>query len=81
MPAGVAGGGGVHRARGLRRYAHSADCARAARTFTIPYTPNEVRVPYDARHRRYPPYGQYGTELVIWAGGRDLSGGTDEKGT
>ncbi|WP_371673043.1 hypothetical protein OG985_38620 [Streptomyces sp. NBC_00289] len=60
---------------------HSADCVRSARTFTLPYEANGVRAPYttyattdDAE------YGQYGTQLVIWAGGRDLSGGTDEKG-
>lgn len=59
----------------------SADCARAAKTVTVPYVPNGVRDPYrtfattdDAR------FGQYGSQLVIWAGGRDLSGATDEKG-
>jgi hypothetical protein len=59
----------------------SADCARAAKTVTVPYVPNGVRDPYrsfattdDAR------FGQFGSQLVIWAGGRDLSGGTDEKG-
>lgn len=59
----------------------SSDCARSAKTFTVPYEPNEVRDPYrtfattdDAS------FGQYGSQLVIWAGGRDLSGGTDEKG-
>ncbi|MGW2640640.1 hypothetical protein [Streptomyces sp. NPDC001348] len=58
----------------------STDCARAAKTVSVPYEPNGVRDPYktftttdDAR------FGQYGTQLVIWAGGRDLSGGTDEK--
>ncbi|WP_262700765.1 MULTISPECIES: DUF1349 domain-containing protein [Streptomyces] len=61
--------------------AHSADCARAAKTFTIPYTPNEVRAPYRTHATAdSTEFGQYGTELVIWAGGRDLSGGTDEKG-
>jgi hypothetical protein len=59
----------------------SADCARAARTFTIPYTPNQVRPPYRTHTTTDDAeYGQYGTQLVIWAGGRDLSGGTDEKG-
>ncbi|MEV0222131.1 hypothetical protein [Streptomyces sp. NPDC050704] len=59
----------------------SSDCARSAKTFTVPYEPNEVRDPYrtfattdDAE------FGQYGSQLVIWAGGRDFSGGTDEKG-
>ncbi|WP_328484009.1 hypothetical protein OHS71_38835 [Streptomyces sp. NBC_00377] len=59
----------------------SADCARAAKTVSLPYEPNGVRDPYrtfattdDAR------FGQYGSRLVIWAGGRDLSGGLDEKG-
>lgn len=59
----------------------SSDCARSAKTVTVPYEPNGVRDPYrtfattdDAA------FGQYGTQLVIWAGGRDLSGGTDEKG-
>ena len=59
----------------------SSDCARSATTFTVPYQPNEVRDPYrtfattdDAK------FGQYGSQLVIWAGGRDFSGGTDEKG-
>ncbi|MEE1832503.1 hypothetical protein [Streptomyces sp. SP17KL33] len=59
----------------------SADCARSSKTVTVPYEPNEVRAPFrtfatadDAR------FGQYGSQLVIWAGGRDLSGGTDEKG-
>jgi hypothetical protein len=59
----------------------SADCARSAKTVGVPYEPNEVREPYktfatsdDTR------FGQYGSQLVIWAGGRDLSGGTDEKG-
>ncbi|MGY0057209.1 hypothetical protein ACWY4P_11675 [Streptomyces sp. LZ34] len=81
MPAGVAGQVAFTAHVVFDVDAHSADCARAARTFTIPYTPNEVRAPY----RTYATaegteYGQYGTELVIWAGGRDLSGGTDEKG-
>ncbi|MCH5676574.1 hypothetical protein [Streptomyces gilvus] len=59
----------------------SADCARAAKTVSVPYEPNGVRDPYrtfattdDAR------FGQYGSRLVIWAGGADLSGGRDEKG-
>ncbi|MEV0775440.1 hypothetical protein ACIBLA_13455 [Streptomyces sp. NPDC050433] len=59
----------------------SSDCARSSKTVTVPYEPNGVRDPYrtfattdDAA------FGQYGTQLVIWAGGRDLSGGTDEKG-
>ncbi len=59
----------------------SADCARAAKTVSVPYEPNGVRDPYktfattdDAR------FGQYGSQLVIWAGGGDLSGGRDEKG-
>ncbi|MET9790057.1 hypothetical protein [Streptomyces canus] len=59
----------------------SADCARAAKTVSVPYEPNGVREPYktfattdDAK------FGQYGSQLVIWAGGRDFSGGTDEKG-
>ncbi|UUU19308.1 hypothetical protein [Streptomyces sp. DSM 40750] len=59
----------------------SSDCARSAKTFTVPYEPNGVRGPYrvfatadDAE------FGQYGSQLVIWAGGRDLSGGADEKG-
>ncbi|HSX97946.1 MAG TPA: hypothetical protein VLG91_11240, partial [Streptomyces sp.] len=59
----------------------SSDCARSAKTFTVPYEPNGVRDPYrtfatadDAE------FGQYGSQLVIWAGGRDFSGGTDEKG-
>ncbi len=61
---------------------HRSDCARSARTVSIPYEPNGVREPYttfatadDATFGQYAP-GQ----LVIWAGGRDLSGGTDEKG-
>lgn len=60
---------------------NSADCARSAKTFTIPYEANGVKAPYlthataDAVR-----YGQYGTQLVMWAGGKDLSGGTDEKG-
>ncbi|MFE7836497.1 hypothetical protein ACFU53_10705 [Streptomyces sp. NPDC057474] len=60
---------------------HSADCARAAKTVSVPYEPNGVRDPYktftttdDAQ------FGQYGSQLVIWAGGGDLSGGRDEKG-
>jgi hypothetical protein len=60
---------------------HSSDCARSAKTFAVPYEPNEVRDPYrtfattdDAK------FAQYGSQLVIWAGGRDFSGGTDEKG-
>ena len=60
---------------------HSSDCARAAKTVSVPYEPNGVRDPYktfattdDAR------FGQYGSQLVIWAGGADLSGGRDEKG-
>ncbi|ELP70285.1 hypothetical protein STRTUCAR8_09915 [Streptomyces turgidiscabies Car8] len=58
-----------------------SDCARAAKTFSVPYEPNAVRDPY----RTYATtddaeFGQYGGQLVIWAGGRDLSGGTDEKG-
>lgn len=59
----------------------SADCARAAKTVSVSYEPNGVRDPYktfattgDAR------FGQYGSQLVIWAGGGDLSGGRDEKG-
>ncbi|MET7781983.1 hypothetical protein ABZT28_40770 [Streptomyces sp. NPDC005388] len=59
----------------------SCDCARAAKTVSVPYEPNGVRDPYktfattdDAR------FGQYGSQLVIWAGGGDLSGGRDEKG-
>ncbi|MGW1562480.1 hypothetical protein ACWCQ1_39080 [Streptomyces sp. NPDC002144] len=59
----------------------SCDCARAAKTVSVPYEPNGVRDPYqtfattdDAR------FGQYGSQLVIWAGGADLSGGRDEKG-
>ncbi|WP_344401622.1 hypothetical protein [Streptomyces longisporus] len=59
----------------------SSDCARAAKTVSVPYEPNGVREPYktfattdDAR------FGQYGSQLVIWAGGADLSGGRDEKG-
>ncbi|MCX4598191.1 DUF1349 domain-containing protein [Streptomyces sp. NBC_01549] len=59
----------------------SADCARAAKTVSVPYEPNGVRDPYktfattdDAQ------FGQYGSQLVIWAGGGDLSGGRDEKG-
>lgn len=59
----------------------SSDCARSAKAFTVPYEPNGVRDPYrtfattdDAK------FGQYGSQLVIWAGGRDFSGGTDEKG-
>ncbi|WP_405825781.1 hypothetical protein OG241_49565 [Streptomyces sp. NBC_01390] len=59
----------------------SSDCARSSKTVTVPYEPNGVRDPYrtfattdDAQ------FGQYGSQLVIWAGGRDLSGGTDEKG-
>ncbi|MET9911927.1 hypothetical protein ABZZ74_34855 [Streptomyces sp. NPDC006476] len=59
----------------------SSDCARAAKTVSVPYEPNGVRDPYqtfattdDAR------FGQYGSQLVIWAGGADLSGGRDEKG-
>ncbi|MER7690330.1 hypothetical protein [Streptomyces sp. NPDC097610] len=59
----------------------SSDCARAARTISVPYTPNGVRDPF----RTFSTidgtkYGQFGTQLVIWAAGRDLSGGTDEKG-
>ena len=60
---------------------NSSDCARSVKTFTVPYEPNEVRDPYrtfattdDAK------FGQYGSQLVIWAGGSDFSGGTDEKG-
>ncbi|MDX2546427.1 hypothetical protein ACOT81_36935 [Streptomyces sp. WI04-05B] len=58
-----------------------SDCARAAKTFTVPYEPNEVGAPY----RTYATtddaeFGRYGSQLVIWAGGRDLSGGADEKG-
>ncbi|MFI7502862.1 hypothetical protein ACIBVL_31185 [Streptomyces sp. NPDC049687] len=60
---------------------HSSDCARAAKTVSVPFEPNGVRDPYrtfattdDAR------FGQYGSRLVIWAGGGDLSGGRDEKG-
>ncbi|MDX2521196.1 hypothetical protein PV355_39670 [Streptomyces stelliscabiei] len=61
--------------------AGGSDCARAAKTFTVPYEPNGVRAPY----RTYTTtddaqFGQFGSQLVIWAGGRDLSGGTDEKG-
>ncbi|MFJ9905579.1 hypothetical protein ACIRVK_22255 [Streptomyces sp. NPDC101152] len=59
----------------------SSDCARSAKTVSVPYVPNSVRDPYktfattdDAR------FGQYGSQLVIWAGGADLSGGRDEKG-
>ncbi|WP_239134835.1 hypothetical protein [Streptomyces sp. SID12488] len=59
----------------------SADCARAAKTVSVPYEANGVREPYrtfattdDAQ------FGQYGSQLVIWAGGGDLSGGRDEKG-
>jgi hypothetical protein len=59
----------------------SCDCARAAKTVNVPYEPNGVRAPYqtfattdDAQ------FGQYGGQLVIWAGGADLSGGRDEKG-
>ncbi|WP_406443374.1 hypothetical protein OHB00_43235 [Streptomyces sp. NBC_00631] len=59
----------------------SSDCARAAKTISVPYRANGVRDPYrtvsttdDAQ------YGQFGSQLVVWAGGRDLSGGTDEKG-
>ena len=59
----------------------SSDCARSAKTVSVPYVPNGVRAPYktfattdDAR------FGQYGSQLVIWAGGADLSGGRDEKG-
>ena len=58
----------------------STDCARSSQAFTLPYGPNDVREPYrtfatadDAG------FGQYGSQLVIWAGGRDLSGGADEK--
>jgi hypothetical protein len=60
---------------------HSSDSARAVKTVSVPYEPVGVREPYetfattdDAR------FGQYGSQLVIWAGGHDLSGGTDEKG-
>jgi len=58
----------------------SADCARSARTITVPYEANGVRDPYRTfATADGAAYGQYGTQLVIWAGGRDLSGGTDEK--
>ncbi|MFF7656153.1 hypothetical protein ACFZCY_41080 [Streptomyces sp. NPDC007983] len=81
MPAGVAGEVAFTAHVVFDVDAHSADCARAARTFTIPYTPNEVRAPYATyATAESTAYGQYGTELVIWAGGRDLSGGIDEKG-
>ncbi|MET7688965.1 hypothetical protein ABZT06_13490 [Streptomyces sp. NPDC005483] len=59
----------------------STDCARAAKTFTVPYEPNGVRDPYRTfTTADDTEFGQYGSQLVIWAGGRDLSGGTDEKG-
>ncbi|MFJ9379544.1 hypothetical protein [Streptomyces sp. NPDC101455] len=59
---------------------HSTDCARSAKTFTIPYEANGVRTPYATYATAEDvKYGQYGTQLAIWAGGRDLSGGTDEK--
>ncbi|MEV5954758.1 hypothetical protein AB0M11_13455 [Streptomyces sp. NPDC051987] len=59
----------------------SSDCARAAKTITVPYTPNGVRDPYRTFSTADgSQYGQFGTQLAIWAGGRDLSGGTDEKG-
>jgi hypothetical protein len=60
--------------------ARSADCARAAKTFAIPYQATGVRPPY-VTHATADgaAYGQYRTQLVIWSGGRDLSGGTDEK--
>ncbi|WP_445521230.1 hypothetical protein [Streptomyces sp. NEAU-174] len=82
MPVGVAGEVSFTAHLVFDVVGHSADCARSARTFTIPYEPNGAREPYlthattdDAK------YGQYGTQLVIWSGGRDLSGGTDEKGS
>lgn len=60
---------------------HSADCVRSTRTFTVPYEPVGVRDPYlSFATADSAAYGQYGSQLVIWAGGRDLSGGTDEKG-
>ncbi|MGW2515852.1 hypothetical protein ACWC09_02230 [Streptomyces sp. NPDC001617] len=59
----------------------SADCARSSRTITVPYEPNGVRAPYrTSTTADSTRFGQYGSQLVIWAGGRDLSGGTDEKG-
>ncbi|MCX5097025.1 DUF1349 domain-containing protein [Streptomyces sp. NBC_00365] len=62
----------------------SADCARAAKTVTVPYAPNGVRDPYKpfdtTATTEGTRFGQFGSQLVIWAGGRDLSGGTDEKG-
>ncbi|MEV1080246.1 hypothetical protein AB0I98_18635 [Streptomyces sp. NPDC050211] len=81
MPSGVAGAVSFTAHVVFDVDGHSADCARSAKTFTIPYEANGVKDPYlthattdDAK------YGQYGTQLVIWSGGRDLSGGTDEKG-
>jgi len=59
----------------------SADCARSARTFTVPYRPVGVRDPYRSfATADGAAFAQYSSQLVIWAGGRDLSGGTDEKG-
>ncbi|WP_328753508.1 hypothetical protein OHT57_44825 [Streptomyces sp. NBC_00285] len=59
----------------------STDCARSSKTFTVPYEPNGVRDPYRTFTTADDTgFGQYGSQLVIWAGGRDLSGGTDEKG-
>ncbi|MFJ9250651.1 hypothetical protein [Streptomyces sp. NPDC101776] len=58
----------------------SADCARAAKTVSVPYEPNGVRDPYRTfTTADGAQFGQYGSQLVIWAGGADLSGGRDEK--
>ncbi|GAB3978880.1 hypothetical protein GCM10029978_072770 [Actinoallomurus acanthiterrae] len=60
--------------------ARSADFARVAKRLDLPYVANGVRAPYKTYATTDARYGQSRNQLVIWAGGRDLSGGTDEKG-
>jgi hypothetical protein len=59
---------------------HSADFARVSQSVDLPYVANGVRPPYLTHSTADAEYGQSRDQLVIWASGRDLSGGTDEKG-
>ncbi|MET8513899.1 hypothetical protein [Streptomyces sp. NPDC005077] len=81
MPSDVAGNVGFTAHMVFDVDGRSTDCARSSKTFTLPYEPNEVRDPYRTfTTADDTEFAQYGSQLVIWAGGRDLSGGTDEKG-